>query len=334
MNDPNAPADVVKNTLLPDTSFKAVTIKLAKQFGLETVGAEFQQTTLADLVLHVPDDKRGSLETTAFHFFRSYNIVEFKSLSDKFNPLNFLDNVVRTCLFQQQKPEVPFSEVLNVHVIAFYPREFFKQMRKNKCYFRNDKKYKWLRWGNVAGHNVAIVIGRYLPVEKPYYQWLLFSQSTTEKLQEFAKMLYKEGENDLLEMLVRIKPKEVKTVVEEALQRDYYELAKALIDLMRTLGHSDGEITRDLGITPQRFLAKFTPMETLAKSTPEEILAMFAPEEILAALTPKEILAALPPEEILAALTPEEIVAKLPPNQLKELAALIAEKQQNGKPKE
>jgi hypothetical protein len=185
-----------------------------------------------------------------------YNIVEFKSLSDKFNPLKFLDNVVRTCLFQQQKPEVPFSEVLNVYVIAFYPREFFKQMRKDKCPFRRDKKQKWLFHGNAAGHDIVIVVGRFLPVEKPYYRWLLFSQSTTAKLQEFATMLYKEGEMELLEDLVRLKPKEVKSVItqvekdakkekEEALRKDYKALSRALMKLMQTLD-ATGEVLADM----------------------------------------------------------------------------------------
>lgn len=233
--------------LNPDASFKNVTVKWAEQLGLKTVGAEFQHTTLGDLILHVPDDKKAVLPDTAFSFFRMYNVVEFKSLSDKFNPLNFLDNVVRTCLFQQQKSDVPFEEILNVNIVAFYPREFFKFMRKRGCRFRTDKNHKWLRWGNAAGHDIAIVIGRYLPVEKPYYRWLLFSQSTPEKLREFAIMLHREGEKDLLEDLVRLKPREVYALSielkkdalaekQEELQKDYRALATSIIELAQTLG--------------------------------------------------------------------------------------------------
>jgi hypothetical protein len=363
MNVPDEIESSHKNNLFPDTSFKAVTLKLAKEFGLETVGAEFQQTTIADLVLHVPDDKKESLENTTFHFFRSYNVVEFKSLSDKFTPLLFLDNVVRTCLFQQQKSEVPFNKILNVYVIAFYPREFFKQMRLNKCYFKRDKEYKWLYWGNVAGHDVVIVVGRYLPLEKPYYHWLLFAQSTIEKLQEFAKILYKEGETELLQMLVRLKPKEVKTVITEIrsdrkkiidkeLRKDYNDLAKELIAYMREAGYPDEEIMVLFGITPERILAtlspeeilanltakdivaKLSPKEIIAELTPKEIIAELTPKEIIAELTPKEIIAELTPKEIIAELTPKEIIAELSPQELKELADLIAKKQQETESKE
>jgi hypothetical protein len=61
-----------EESLFPDTTFKSVTIKLVEELGLKTVGAEFQQTTRADVAIHVPDDKKAILPDTAFSFFRSY----------------------------------------------------------------------------------------------------------------------------------------------------------------------------------------------------------------------------------------------------------------------
>jgi hypothetical protein len=60
----------------------------------------------------------------------------------------------------------------------------------------------------VGFQRVALVICRDLPVEKRFYNWLLFAPSDSKKWEAFVRQLHLEGEIELLDFAKKLRPKE------------------------------------------------------------------------------------------------------------------------------
>ncbi len=274
----------------PDPTFKYVTRQIADQLGIQAVETELPQTLRADLVLVVPEGLQ--LENTLFSFFRSINVIEFKSQNDHFDEREFIKNEVRTGLIYLQNPNTQISQILNLIVCSREPRHFFEYMREQGYNFQAEGTGDWLWHCRVGLQEVALVVCRNLPLEPKYFQWLAFAPADSQKWRNFVKIIARQGEWEIFNTLKTLRPKEV-----ELMNRE-------LIEILSHLSPKEqARVDRDW------FDAIKLSLPRLAKTLPDEIgelLATIEPEKRLSGLTPEERLSGLNPEERLSGLTPEE----------------------------
>ncbi len=190
----------------PDPFFKLFTRLQAEQLGLIAKESELQYSTRADLILSVPAGL--SVENTLFDFFRRVNVVEFKSENDKFRLRQYVHNQLRIDLEFLQSDAETFDDFLNVIVCSRRPRTFLKVARQRKIRFKPDKGKPWLLSAAVGFQNVVIVICAELPIEEPYFNWLLFAPADSTRWREFVQKLLAEGETKLADAARRMHPKE------------------------------------------------------------------------------------------------------------------------------
>ena len=282
-------------TARPDPYFKFITRLEAMQIGLLTSETELQYSTRTDLVLTVPPGL--SLKGTLFDFFRSINVIEFKSQSDPLNLREYVRNELRTDLILLQSKDEEFNNILNVLVVSRFPQRFLDYARSKGIIFEPAAARPWL-WRNQVGfQNVVIVVCRDLPLEPLYYPWLIFAPTDSRKWREFVLRLLAERNAFFLEKLENMRPKE------------YKEMAQKFIETARAQG---------LVITPEE--------EAELEQAHADALAQPSDPEFLASLEDLDIDAIgvwLGPviEE-----KPEKLVqklAKLTPEQKKKLIKML-----------
>ncbi len=281
-NPPPAP-DPATTSKRPDPLFKFLTRLEAEEHGLIASETEFQYSTRADLVLSVPPGL--SLEGTLFDFFRAVNVIEFKSQNDPFNLREYIRNELRTDLQLLQSNDENFDNILNVIVSSREPQRFFSLAAKKGVSFKPDEAKPWL-WRNQNGfQNIAIVVCRDLPIEKPYYLWLTFAPTDSLKWDAFVGEMIKQQNQPVLEVLQSLKPKEFAMVEEK-----YKEL---IIEALKRPEFNE-PIEEPLELRAELLL------EAVAHDYPQvldKVLSVLKPEERLAGLDPQERLAGLDPEE-------------------------------------
>lgn len=270
--EPNVEAEQLSDR--PDPFFKLLTRLEAEQLGLKAIETELQFTTRADLVLAVPPGL--NLEGTMFDFFRTLNVLEFKSENDKFNVREYVRNEVRTGITLLHSEDTDFGGILNVIVVSRRPRGFLTAAKKRRLFFRPQKGKPWLLVGQVGFQDVAIVVCRDLPLEKPYYNWLTFAPAGTDKWKEFVLKLLEEGNIELLEIIEGIRPKEFLAMLKST---------DILAELEAIRSKQDPELDQERAEVAALIL------KYLANNDPKKLgyaLSRLKPEQRLADLTPEE----------------------------------------------
>jgi len=222
-------------SVLPDTVFKLLTRREIEQNKLHVGESELQYISRTDLVIEIPPGL--DLSQTLFEFCAPVTVMEFKSQNDPFNVEEFVVNQTRTSVLfiqalsrakaeqksikDERKVSGPnslklgeidalqyYARFLNVYVIARYPKDFLDLAPANGVIFELDQTRPWLRWATVGFQRVALVICRDLPLEKRFYNWLLFAPSQGKKWEAFVERLRLEGEEELLDFARKLRPKE------------------------------------------------------------------------------------------------------------------------------
>jgi hypothetical protein len=209
-----------------DPTFKLITNRLAQEIGLKVIGAELPQTLTADLALEIPPELGARLKNSLFNFLEGYQyaIVEFKGQNDQFTLPKFLANLARTALFCLKHEEVAVKKVLNLYVCSQYPDGILGLANTpgEKGLFTNPPGRNWLWHASFFFQEIMIVVCRDLPVEPIYYDWLVFAPADSKKWREFVKTAIREGRRDIIEILIRLRPKELRAMtinVDEILEQ-------------------------------------------------------------------------------------------------------------------
>lgn len=230
--------------LRPDPLFKDLTRKAALAAGLVLHNIELSQLLRTDLVLSVPD--KVNVSNTMFHFFNRWNILEFKSENDTFDKAELLKILSRSFLFLSEYPEIEYKDFLTTIVCSYYPESVIEHLELEKTKLKRTVKYPWLLRFKVWNLEVAIVVCRMLPVEEKYYQWLLFAPSTSNKWEEFVKILLKNGRYDWLDVVSRFRIKELvvmntklKEEIAKSPSKEKEELLELFEKMMKTFGKED-----------------------------------------------------------------------------------------------
>jgi hypothetical protein len=202
-NQPDQDQEKVSNSIRPDPLFKNVTRKAALAAGLELLDVELPQLLRADLVLAVPQGK--DLSDTMFDFLAAYSIVDFKSENDDFDKFKLATNLARSLLFYAQNKQLTYHQILTVFVCAERPDRVINHVKAEKMLLVPDPATPWLIPAQFGSLQIAIVVCRLLPLERRYYDWLMFDPPTSLKWREFVRMLLRNGERALLEQLKRLR---------------------------------------------------------------------------------------------------------------------------------
>jgi hypothetical protein len=214
------------NAVLPDTLFKLLTRREVEDSNLRVSESEFQHVTRADLIIEIPQGVNTG--GTLFDFCYPVTVIEFKSENDQFNVREFVVNQVRTAiLFLQassKEKDADYSQYLNTYILARLPKDFLDNASQNGIVFTVDQARPWLRRAKVGFQNIALLVCRDLPIERPFYRWLLFAPSDGKKWQAFIRKLKVEGESELLEFARKLRPREVAMVKVNA--DELWELAR------------------------------------------------------------------------------------------------------------
>ncbi|MEI6044068.1 MAG: hypothetical protein WCS37_06720 [Chloroflexota bacterium] len=75
--------------------------------------------------------------------------------------------------------EAHFENRLNLLVSSRFPQRFFDYMEAHQCKFEQDKTQPWFWRCQVGLQEVVVIACRNLPLEQPYYKWLLFVHQVT-----------------------------------------------------------------------------------------------------------------------------------------------------------
>ncbi|NWJ94358.1 MAG: hypothetical protein HXX20_01100 [Chloroflexi bacterium] len=304
------------NPIRPDPMFKDVTRKEAQAAGLELLNIEMPQLLRADLVLAVPQGI--DLTGTLFEFLAPYSIIEFKSENDTFDKSEFAKNLARTFLFFSENQPLEYSQLLTVFVSAGQPDSVIDHLRAEGTTLEPDPAYPWLMRCRIWSLEVAIVVCRLLPLERRYYNWLLFAPVGSTKWREFVKILLRDGEWTMLELIKKLRLREYRLMTLELAIADDLEgltpkereerledWVEVIVAEFNMLEHWDQEKASEAA-------SKWKPETLLGKLSPKQILEVLSPEQMLAVLSPEQRLAGLTPEQMLAGLTPEQIATLSP----------------------
>ncbi|MEI6043045.1 MAG: hypothetical protein WCS37_01520 [Chloroflexota bacterium] len=190
-----------------------------------------------------------------------------------------------------------------------------------------DPAYPWLMRCRIWSLEVAIVVCRLLPLERRYYNWLLFAPVGSTKWREFVKILLRDGEWAMLELIKKLRLRVYRLMTLELAIADDLEglnpkereerledWVEVIVAEFNMLEHWDQEKASEAASKwkPETLLGKLSPKQILAVLSPEQMLAVLSPEQRLAGLTPEQMLAGLTPEQMLAGLTPEQIATLSP----------------------
>jgi hypothetical protein len=288
-----AEAENVTVTLRPDPRFKFWTEKLLKALGIKAVATDLPQLLSADMILEIPAESHTKLEPTLLDFLRSfrYAVMDFKGQGDNLNLDKFLLNVARTATFcTKVKPNEDKLNVLNLIVSSRMPEDLLALANKNpdRPEFTNTPERPWLWQGGTFYQNYIIIVCRDLPLEEPYYDWLIFAPSDSDKWKNFAKMMLRENRTEIVEELFRLHPKEMKPMLAEYLKelkqldpqhgeklyQDYYDAAEAAASLLEDTWPEHY----------QEFSSK-----VVQKAPPEQLISAITSKEVLANLTPEQL---------------------------------------------
>lgn len=256
-----------KNPIRPDPMFKDVTRKAALANGLELLDIELPQMLLADLILSVPQGI--DLSDTLFDFVAPYSILEFKSENDIFDEYEFARNLARTFLFYSESKQVKYSQILTVFVCSQQPDRVIDHLVAEGTPVRGDPTMPWLLRCKVWSLNIAIIVCRLLPLEKRYYDWLLFAPADSVKWREFVKMLIRTGDRNMIEQIKKLRLKEFKLMSfdiaeelkglspqeQEERKRDWMELIETEFNMLEKWDpEMAGEVVSNLlaGLTPEQ----------------------------------------------------------------------------------
>ena len=212
------PASQTKSEKRPDPVFKQLMTKVALGVGLEKGPTELQiaQTTSSDMLLVIPTNI--PIEDTLFDFFRTTNVIEFKSASDGLTKEAFAVQLARVYLLFAETPALEFSQILNVIVSSRYPREFLKYSQDEGCPFRVDDNREWLYRARIGYQEVALVVCEKLSLEPRYGSWLLFADANTQKWRDFIMMAASQHNWELLELARDLRPKEFNAMASQVLE--------------------------------------------------------------------------------------------------------------------
>lgn len=299
----NEAEDSVK-TKRPDPLFKLLLTEAAHEAGIRSEPTELvvQQTSSSDLMLTIP--LNTELSGTLFDFFRSYNVIEFKSYHDVLNREKFKVQMARSLLWSSRKPKVDLDDFLSIIVSSRYPREVLDySAERGSTFKRGADERRWLltaRWGWL---DVAIVVCDELPVEPRYSPWLLFSPPTTAKWRETLLMLARERNWEFLDLAAALSPEE------------YRKMEVQIYDILAQYGPEEQERLRKEWGTA---VTKSWP--TLDKVTKKRILANAEPDEL------KGTLASYSTEQL------QESLADLTEQQKEALLKLLAKRKSAKKP--
>lgn len=256
-------------TIRPDPLFKEITRQVALQAGLQLRNVELPQLLLTDLLLQVPQDK--DLSGTLFDFLGGYEhaSLEFKSENDDFNRLKFARTLSRSFLFYAEEALADYTQLLTVFVCAKRPVKVLQHLAAAGTKVESDPLRPWLLRCRLWQLNIAFVICRLLPLEKPYYEWLMFTPAGSPKWTEFVKILIRNREKELLDLLRQMRPKEFNkmTINIPELLKDLSpeELEERNKDLLKLI---DTEIDMLAEIDP-KMTDEFI-LNRLAKLSPEQ----------------------------------------------------------------
>ena len=241
-----------------DPTFKRITEYRAQSVGVRVIGADLPQIITADLVLEIPVQVR--LEDTLFNFLVGfdYAVLDFKGQSDNLDMPKFQLNVGRTALFCSRHPQTPSSRVLNLIVSSRYPADFLKEAGET---LTNSAERPWL-WRNQSFYQqVAIVVCRDLPLEPRYYEWLIFAPAGGNVWKEFVRLLIREEQSDLLDVVKKMRPKEFEAMRLDILSGYDPQEKKRLEEEYLQLLESDLVFMAEAD--PQRFERLFVKMQLL-----------------------------------------------------------------------
>jgi hypothetical protein len=260
------------NALRPDPLFKDVTRTAALAAGLELLTIELPQLLRADLVLTVPPDK--DLSGTLFEFLSPYSILEFKSENDDFDQAELIKNLARSLLFLSKNQAVTYNQLLTVFVCAKHPDSVLEHLAAEISPIESDPSRPWLLHSHFGPLKITIVVCRLLPLEKRYYDWLLFAPTGSVKWHEFVKILVRNGEKAFLEQVKNLRPKEFTLMTPEIT-----EMLKTLSPEERAQHEKDW-----FGLIEAELLAS----EDLNQDALSKLLTKLRPETLTANLTPEQ----------------------------------------------
>jgi hypothetical protein len=272
----NRPAQPEKETspIRPDPIFKEITRQAALEAGLQLRNVELPQLLLTDLLLQLPQDK--DLSGTLFEFMRGYEQVslEFKSENDNFNRFEFARTLARSFLFYAEGALADYSQLLTVFVCAKRPTQLLKHLAEIGTKLEKEPSQPWLLRCKIWQLEVVFVVCRLLPLEKPYYNWLMFAPASSPKWREFVKMLVKNREKDLLDLVRQMRPKE------------FNRMTINLPELLKDLSPEErAQYEQDLVDLVSSELSRFE------KSNPQlvsEIMARLNPKTVIAGMTSQQ----------------------------------------------
>jgi hypothetical protein len=229
----------ISNPIRPDPLFKDVTRRAALAAGLELLDIELPQLLRADLVLAVPQDK--DLSTTLFDFLFPYSILEFKSENDTLDGSELAKNLARSLLFLSENRRASYRQLLTVFICAERPDSLLEHFRLENLPVTTDPAQPWLLQAQFGPLQTVMVVCRLLPLERKYYDWLLFAPATSRKWREFVKMLIRNGEKALIEQVKSLRLKEYRLMTPELIEmlkdlspEEREERNKDLLDLIES----------------------------------------------------------------------------------------------------
>jgi hypothetical protein len=212
----------------------------------------------------------------------------------------FLINVARTATFcTKVKPNEDKRRVLNLIVSSRRPEDLLAMANEDPDHpeFTNTPEKPWLWRGGTFYQKYIIIVCRDLPFEEPYYDWLIFAPSDSDKWKNFVKIVLRDKRQDLLDELILLHPKETKMITAEYFNELDAEQQKMLY------GNYEEVFVQGLLFLDEKFPQRL----------PELLAAKVAPEQLVSAI------AATKPELLVSALT------TLTPEQLDAIRKALAE---------
>lgn len=296
---PTPPGNVAR----ADPTFKLVTSELAWQSGLRLTWAELPQSLTADFVLEVPPELK--LDDTLFSFLAGYDyaVLDFKGQGDPLDEDKLLTNVARTALFCIKKP-ANVRRTLNLLVCSRYPQEILRPVEGVAGFSRPDEQaMPWLWLGRYSVQEIAIVVCRDLPLEPRFYNWLAFAPADSEKWKALVRLALKEGRRDLIELMRRMRPKEV--------------LELATVSYLKDLDpEEEARINEGWGELFELILPKIAVEDPVLF---KKLLGHIEAKQLAEAMGAEQLIEVMGAEQLTEAIGMEQLAATLTDEQLEEI---------------
>jgi hypothetical protein len=299
----------------PDPAFKEIIGQAAKIAGFHQLNVELPQLSLSDLILE-KDDPNQDLSNTLFHFFREVTVVEFKSENDDFDDKNFAANIGRCFFLYSRYPELKYKQLLDLYISSEKPEALLRHLAEEKVVVKEEEE--WLLTCKYGTLDIAIVICRLLPLQERYFLLLLFAPSGSITWKEFIKKLVEQERFDLINVLSRLRPKEVSKMLSE-IKYEPPMTPEWIKDKLEAI-----EILLNTPDT-NPWLQKVVRETVMRLYFPEGFLADPEVKKIFDSLPMEKVVENLPVEEVVPNLSAEKIAANLTPEQKAELKKLLAQ---------